>query len=140
MTMRKGKTFGLRAGFLVLWCALTLALAALARYGLVEAGPVAAFCDAGGSGWRCTIRSVVIQAFILDRLGWAALVLATIAWGVGNSWLAAISLFLACAGLVLYSTQLCAPAALLAALVFARDRHPPIGSSTAADRATSTPL
>jgi hypothetical protein len=117
------KLVGMRSLWLtvsvLLWCALALSLAALARYGLVEAGPLAAYCDGGGQGWRCSVRSGVIQVFILGRLGWTALGLAALAWVLSSRWLAALAIFAACAGLVLYSAELSAPAALLAALVFA---------------------
>jgi hypothetical protein len=121
-----------------LWCALALGLAALARHGLVEAGPVAAHCDAGGAGWRCIVRSTVIQAFILQRLGWTALILAALAWCLNSRWLAGVALFAACAGLVLYSVELCAPASLLAAIVFIPPRRDASGSQGASARHSST--
>jgi hypothetical protein len=127
-----------KALLLVLWCALALGLAALARYGLVEAGPVTAHCDAGGAGWRCTLRSAVIQAFILQRLGWTALGLAVLAWCISSRSLAAIGLFAACSGLVLYSAELCAPAALLSALVLVPRDSPGSDPSVAHARPRST--
>jgi hypothetical protein len=105
------------------WCGVSLFMAAYARHAWIEAPEVAAHCDAGAPGIVCTLRAWVIQAFIHQRLGWTALGLAALAYGLAATWMAAIALFLACSGLVLYSTELCAPAALLAALVFAKVGH-----------------
>jgi hypothetical protein len=103
-----------------LWCGLSLLAAAFVRYTWIEAVAVAAHCDAGAGGLVCTLRAWIIQAFIHQRLGWAAIVLAALAYAFSSVWAAGAALFLACAGLVLYSTELSAPAALLAALVFAK--------------------
>jgi hypothetical protein len=103
----------------VLWCGLSLLAAAFVRYTWIEAVAVAAHCDAGAGGIVCTLRAWIIQAFVHQRLGWAALGCAALAVTFKSPWAASLALFLACSGLVLYSTELSAPAALLAALVFA---------------------
>jgi hypothetical protein len=108
---------------LFLGCALALLFAAYLRYGLIEYGPVATHCDAGGSGWRCLLRSAVIQSFIHQRLGWTCLVVAALALVLSSRWLASLALFLACCGLLLYSTALSGPAVLLALLVFIPLQH-----------------
>jgi hypothetical protein len=105
-------------------CGLSLLLAAYVRFAWIESSTVAAPCDAGTSSIVCTLRAWTIQAFVHERLGWAALALAALAYAVASPWLAGIALFLASSGLVLYSTQLCAPAALLAALIFANVGQP----------------
>jgi hypothetical protein len=102
-----------------LWCGLSLLAAAFVRYAWIEAVDVAAPCDAGAGGLICTLRAWIIQAFVHQRLGWAALGSAAFAFVLQSSWAASAALFLACSGLVLYSTELSAPAALLAALIFA---------------------
>lgn len=102
-----------------LWCGLSLLMATYVRFSWVEAHDVAARCDAGATGVVCTLRAWVIQAFIHQRLGWTALGLAAVAYAFRSPWVAGLALFLACSGMVLYSTELGAPAALLAALVFA---------------------
>jgi hypothetical protein len=104
---------------IALWCGLSLVAAAFVRYTWIEAVDVAARCDAGVGGFVCTLRAWIIQAFVHQRLGWAALGAAALAFAFTSPWLAGMALFLACSGLVLYSTELSAPAALLAALVFA---------------------
>lgn len=107
----------------VLWCCLSLLAAAYARFAWIEAPDVAANCDAGASGLLCTVRAWIIQAFINQRVGWTALALAALAYAATSPWVAGAALFLASAGLVLYSTEPSAPAALLAALVFAKLGH-----------------
>jgi hypothetical protein len=107
-----------------LLCGLSLLLAAYVRFNWIESSTVAAPCDAGASSMVCTLRAWIIQAFVHQRLGWAALALAALAYAVASPWLAGAALFLGASGLVLYSTQLCAPAALLAALVFANVGQP----------------
>ena len=108
----------------VMICASGLALAAAARHGLVEPADVTARCDGGAQDAWCSVRAWTIQAFVNQRIGWAALVLALLATVTAWRSVAAAALFAACAGLILYSTELCAPAALLALLVFVRDDKP----------------
>ena len=105
----------------VLIGATALALAAAARHGLIEPADVTARCDGGAQDVWCSVRAWIIQAFVNQRIGWAALALAVIATVTGWRTLAGAALFVASAGLILYTTELCAPAALLAALVFARE-------------------
>jgi hypothetical protein len=102
-----------------LWSGVSLLAAAFVRYTWIEAVDVAAHCDAGSSSLTCTLRAWIIQAFVHQRLGWVAVTLAALAYACTSVWAAGAALFLACTGLVLYSTELSAPAALLAALVFA---------------------
>ncbi len=104
----------------ILWCGLSLLMAAYARFVWVEAPDLAALCDSGTTNIVCTLRAWVIQAFIHQRLGWLALGLAALAYVMQSTWVAGAALLLACSGMVLYSTELSAPAALLAALVFAK--------------------
>jgi hypothetical protein len=118
-----------------LWCGLSLLAAAFVRYMWIEAVDVAAPCDAGAGRLVCTLRAWIIQAFVHQRLGWAALGLAVLAFALKSSWTAGAALFLACSGLVLYCTELSAPAALLAALVFANVGH----AATAAKLKSSVP-
>lgn len=102
-------------------CAGAFALASAARYRLIEPADITAHCDSGGQEAWCMLRFWIIQAFVHQRIGWAALGLALVA--VLTSWriVAGAALFTACAGLILYITELSAPAALLALLVFVRE-------------------
>ena len=115
---------GLRtAVYVVLICATALALAAAARHGLVEPADITTRCDGGAQDAWCSVRTWIIQAFVNQRIGWVALALAVIATVTGWRSIAAAALFAACAGLILYTTELCAPAALMALLVFVREGH-----------------
>jgi hypothetical protein len=109
-------------------CALPLAavlcvitLASLARYRLVEPAALTAHCDAAPwDGTACTLRTLTIQSFAAQRLGWAALLCGLLATLLRRRALAWAALAGGSAGLVLYSAALAAPAALLGALVLAR--------------------
>ena len=109
----------------VVWVLLigttALALAAAARYGLVEPADMTARCDGGAQEVWCSVRAWTIQVFVNQRIGWAALALATIATLTGWRSVAGTALFTACISLILYTTELGAPAALMALLVFVRD-------------------
>lgn len=102
-------------------CAVSLALAAALRFGLVEPADMTAHCDGGARDAWCNVRAWVIQGFVHQRMGWFALVLAGWAYWARWNYAAALALFVACAGLVLYTTELCAPAALLALLALTRE-------------------
>lgn len=112
-----------RAG---LWWPAGLAAGALLlagglRYGLVEPASLTARCDAAPwSDAACVLRTLTIQSFIQHRVAWLALACALLAVLLRARLLAAGALALACTGLMLYSTALAAPAAVLAALVLAR--------------------
>jgi hypothetical protein len=119
--------------WVVLICAAGLGLAALVRHRLIEPADMTAYCDGGAGGALCVLRAWIIQAFVHQRIGWFALVLAVLATVVAWRSLAAVALFAACAGMVLYTTELCAPAALLALLVFVRDGQPVAPASTSSN-------
>ena len=123
-------TFWRTAAVVVLTCAIALTLAAALRYGLIEPADVTARCDGGALDAGCSLRAWTIQTFVHQRIGWAALALAVVATLGAWRRVAAVALFAACAGLVLYTTELCAPAALLAALVFVRSRKPQVPAKT----------
>ena len=112
----------------LLICSTAIGAATAARHLLVEPAELAARCDAGLADAWCALRWWIIETFVQQRIGWFALILALVA-SVG-AWrsLAALALFAACAGLVLYSTELCAPAALLALLVLVRRRPPTVAA------------
>ena len=105
--------------------ALSVSLALVVRYALVEPAAQAAACDPAPWQAGCAMRSLVIQAFLQQRIGWVALGAAVVATLSRRRGIAGFALAAACAGMVLYSVDSSAPAALLAALVLARPRHPP---------------
>lgn len=101
-------------------CAAAFALAAAARYGLVEPTDMTAQCDGGAKDVWCNVRAWTIQSFVNQRIGWVALFLAICATATAWRSIAGAALFAACSGLILYTTELCAPAVLLALMVFVR--------------------
>ncbi len=111
-------------------CVAALGLAAAARYGLIEPAHITARCDGGAAEFWCVLRAWIIQSFVHQRIGWFALAVAVLAFVSGRRSLAALALFSACAGLVLYTTDLCAPAALLAIIVLVRERQPRLAASS----------
>lgn len=97
-----------------------LVLSLAARYLLVEPAAIAAACDPAPWQGRCALRTLVVEAFLQQRIGWVALACAIVATISRRLWIATFALAAGCAGMVLYSTQIAAPAALLAALVIVR--------------------
>jgi hypothetical protein len=144
---------------LAAWCAAWAGAAAAARFAWVEHTATAARCDGGGGGLVCTLRSAVIQAFIHDRLGSAALALAALAAGLawwraaasGSRMALALALALhraqrtlmlaalatSSAGLWLYAAPWAAPALLLAVAVWAGEDTDQIAALAAS--ASKTP-
>ena len=104
----------------LLLAALAIALAGAARFAWVESHAMAAACDAAAWQRGCVGRSLVIQSFVEQRLAWFSWVFAVAATVLRARWAAALALVVGAAGLVLYCTELAAPAVLLALLVFAR--------------------
>jgi hypothetical protein len=100
---------------------LAIAFASVARYRLVEPAALTARCDAAPwDGADCTLRTLTIQVFAAQRLGWTALALGVLATLLRRRALAWAALVAGSAALVLYSAALGAPAALLGALVLVR--------------------
>lgn len=117
------------AALIVLGCALAIALAAAARHWLIEPVAMSVRCLTSALDLWCLLRGWTIEAFVQQRIGCCALGLAIIATLGAWRGMAAIALFAACLGLVLYSTDLSAPAALLALLVLAREPRPAAAAS-----------
>lgn len=140
---------------LAAWCAAWAAAAAAARFAWVEHAATAARCDGGAVDAVCTLRSAVIQAFILDRLSLAAVGLAlgaaALAWwraqakspqlalGIHRAQRTVLlaALAVGSAGLWLYAAQWAAPALLLAAAVWVGEDTDQIAALTAS--ASNTP-
>jgi apolipoprotein N-acyltransferase len=127
---------GLRCALMMIAiCGTALVLAAAARHGLIEPADLTARCDRSGHDGWCRLRTWIIQAFVNERIGWTALALAGLATVTARRSVAGVALFLACAGMILYTTELSAPAALLALLVFVR--VVPDGQAAAPAKASS---
>jgi hypothetical protein len=100
---------------------VALAMASAARHGLVEPADLTARCDAAPwSDWACGLRTALVQAFVEQRLGWAAVFAGALATLLRWRWLAWLGLATGSAGLVLYCAGPAAVGALLSVLVCVR--------------------
>jgi hypothetical protein len=112
------------------WIAVlaAFALAAAARYALIEPEGYGFRCAAGGPWW-CAPRDAIIVAFHSKAIGWAAFALGALAFVARQRALAALAAVCGALGLVLYNYELSAVGFALAVVVLLRrDR----------DHATST--
>ena len=97
--------------------------AQLLRHGLVEPAALSARCDAAPwQGWDCRLRSLTVQLFVEQRIGFVALSAGAAALALRSQALAWLGLGSGAAGLVLYSAGPAAPGLLLGALVLVRAR------------------
>ena len=104
----------------ILWPAIALVVALLLRYLMVENTELALHCDVHRfEGW-CALRTPLVVSFFRQDLGWVALVLSLLACWRQSLLMARLSLALAVAGLILYSYEPAAVAALVAAMLLAR--------------------
>ena len=100
--------------------AIALVVALLLRYLVVESTDLALHCDMHRwEGW-CGVRTALVLSFFRQDLGWVALVLSLLACWRQSLLMARLSLTLAVAGLILYSYEPAAVAALVAAMLLAR--------------------
>ena len=108
-----------------LWPALAGWIAGmLLRHFVVEPTDIIHACDlAPWQGW-CAPRSVLIQTFATQGLGWFALAAGGLALWRRSRRLAALALVIGAAGLVLYCVEPSVVGALAGALVFARPPAP----------------
>ena len=100
--------------------ALAFALAAGARYLLVQPPEFAHSCDAvTGFGW-CTVRLFVIRSFATFGLGYAAMALTVLTVFTWNRVIALAAAVVGAAGLVLYCYEPAAVSFVTGVLVLAR--------------------
>ncbi|HEX7341544.1 MAG TPA: hypothetical protein VF269_04615 [Rhodanobacteraceae bacterium] len=95
--------------FRVLWPWLLLVLAGLLaawlRHGLIEVPALAGMCGAASAPWWCVVRHAVIQGFLHDGYGVAALLLVALAWWRRSRALALLAAALGAWALVLYNVE-----------------------------------
>jgi len=100
--------------------ALAFALAAGARYLLVQPPEFAHSCDAvTGFGW-CTVRTLVIRSFATFGLGYAAMALTVLTVFTWSRVIALAAAVIGAAGLVLYCYEPAAVSFVTGVLVLAR--------------------
>ena len=93
--------------------AIALVVALLLRYLVVESTDLALHCDIHRwEGW-CGVRTALVLSFFRQDLGWVALVLSLLACWRQSLLMARLLLALAVAGLILYSYEPAAVAALV---------------------------
>jgi hypothetical protein len=103
------------------WIAVlaAFALAAAARYALIEPDGYGFRCAAGGPWW-CGLREAIIVAFHSKAIGWAAFALGALAFVAQQRALAAAAAVFGALGLVLYNYDLSAVGFALAVIVLLR--------------------
>lgn len=101
-----------------------LALALAVRYGLFENGVLPRDCLAPGSPeLPCVFKTVLVQSFLHERLGWVSLACGVLAFVLACRRAAWVGWLLGVVGLVLYSYDPAAVGAMLSLLVLARPRR-----------------
>jgi hypothetical protein len=90
------------------------------RFGAVERGEVAAVCDAPSAPWWCSLRMLVIQAFLHDAFAIASIALVAIALWRRRAWIACMAVALGTFGMVLYTFTWSAIGVLGGTMVLAR--------------------
>lgn len=94
------------------------AVALWLRHGLLEAGLLPRDCSlAGAPAAACAFKTVLVQSFLDQRLGWASLIAGVLGFVLSCRRLAWAGWLAGVAGLVLYSYDPAAIGALLALLV-----------------------
>jgi hypothetical protein len=107
--------------WLAMVACLTLTVTAYIRHSLIEPVSMGAICESSAS-WLCMVRRLSIVALQEARLAWVALGLVAIAYLARFFPFAILGWGFACAGLILYTAELCSIALLLAGLVTTLDR------------------
>jgi hypothetical protein len=100
--------------------ALSIGMALLLRYAIIQNTPLGLACEAGEAGLTCKLRLAVILMFTFSAFGLAALAAAALQLWRPNVVTFGIGLVLALAGLVLYNTGASALAFALLLLSLAR--------------------
>ena len=103
--------------------ALVVALAALARFQLIEPQNLGIACAAPRAPWWCVPREALVLPFHFGIPGLLAFLLGATGFFTEGAWaqrLAWTAMPLAAAGLILYNATWSAPGLLLALLVMAR--------------------
>ena len=96
------------------------AVAAAARYGLVERDDLGPACDVLSAPWWCELRMLVIRAFVNDVFGRASVALAALALWRRSAVAAHLAVAVGTCGMVLYSFTWSGVGVLGGAMVLAR--------------------
>ena len=96
------------------------AVAAAVRYGLIEREDLGLMCDSAGAPWWCSLRLLVIKAFINDVFGLTSVALAALAAWRRSAAAAILAVAIGTVGMVLYGFSWSGAGVLGGALVLAR--------------------
>ena len=94
------------------------------RYGLVERGDLGPICDAVGAPWWCTVRVIVIQAFLHDAFGLASVACAALALWRRSRLVAYVAVASGVVGMVLYNFTWAGAGVIAGAMILARHPDP----------------
>ncbi len=113
-----------QAGRVVAMIAATVVVAylvaAAVRYGLIEREDLGLLCDTDAAPWWCSVRLLIIKAFLHDVFGLSSVALAAAAaWRRSRS-VAVLAVAIGTIGMVLYGFTWSGIGVLVGALVLAR--------------------
>jgi hypothetical protein len=94
--------------------------AATLRYGLIEREDLGLLCDTPAAPWWCSVRLLIIQAFLNDVFGLTSVALAAIAAWRRSAAAAVLAVAIGTFGMVLYGFTWSGIGVLGGALVLAR--------------------
>jgi hypothetical protein len=117
---RFGRPFARTILAIVLVVLLAYGSATAIRYGLIERSDLGPTCDATGAPWWCSVRMMVIRAFLHQVFGVASVACAAAAAWRRSAILAWSAVVVGTWGMVLYDFTLSAAGMLAGALVVAR--------------------
>ncbi|MDO4905101.1 MAG: hypothetical protein Q4A16_06080 [Lautropia sp.] len=114
----------------LLYPAIALTIALLLRYQVVENTGIALACDVSPWEGLCAGRTALVLSFANQELGWIALAIGVAATLLRHRLLGQLALAGGLLGLILYSYEPAALAALLGLLVIARPKGDPANTKT----------
>jgi hypothetical protein len=95
-------------------------VASVIRYGLIERDDLGAMCQSQDAPWWCSLRMLVIRAFVNRVFSAASLALAALAAWRRSAWAAHAAIAVGVAGIVLYDVMGSVAGFLGGVLVLAR--------------------
>jgi hypothetical protein len=95
-------------------------VAATVRYGLIEREDLGLLCDTEAAPWWCSVRLLIIKAFLHDVFGLSSVVLAAAAAWRRSRAVAVLAVAIGTVGMVLYGFTWSGIGVLGGALVLAR--------------------
>ena len=95
-------------------------VAAAVRYGLIEREDLGLLCDTAAAPWWCSVRLLIIKAFLHDVFGLSSVVLAAAAAWRRSGAVAVLAVAIGTIGMVLYGFTWSGIGVLGGALVLAR--------------------